>query len=130
MSKAGIIILPDMLHEKQYNNDKSSGGDEESEIVRDVQKWPKKTVLLDTDMFEVDDSWHDTPPEGFSLTVSILEKKRSSNFTFFFIQSQHDNEFLCSCLVSQQCGPHFLDGSRGHLWPMCMGLMGVPWKSC
>lgn len=94
MSKAGIIILPDMLHEKQYNNDKSSGGDEESEIVRDVQKWPKKTVLLDTDMFEVDDSWHDTPPEGFSLTVSILEKKRSSNFaSFLFSLSMTMNFF-------------------------------------
>ncbi|OEL33828.1 putative RNA polymerase II subunit B1 CTD phosphatase RPAP2-like protein [Dichanthelium oligosanthes] len=70
VSKAGIIILPDTLHQKQYNNDKSSGGDEESEIDRDIVKWPKKTVLLDTDMFEVDDSWHDTPPEGFSLTLS------------------------------------------------------------
>ncbi|CAL4910477.1 unnamed protein product [Urochloa decumbens] len=70
VSKAGIIILPDTLHQKQYSNDTSSGGDEESEIDRDVLKWPKKTVLLDTDMFEVDDSWHDTPPEGFSLTLS------------------------------------------------------------
>jgi hypothetical protein len=76
VSKAGIIILPDALHQKQFSNDKSSGGDEESEIDRDVLKWPKKTVLLDTDMFEVDDSWHDTPPEGFSLTVSILEEKK------------------------------------------------------
>ncbi|CAN6331317.1 unnamed protein product [Urochloa humidicola] len=70
VSKAGIIILPDTLHQEQYSNDKSSGGDEEAEIDRDVLKWPKKTVLLDTDMFEVDDSWHDTPPEGFSLTLS------------------------------------------------------------
>ncbi|KAF8762712.1 hypothetical protein HU200_009243 [Digitaria exilis] len=70
VSKAGIIILPDMLNEKQYNNDNSSDRDDESQIDRDVQKWPKKTVLLDTDMFEVDDSWHDTPPEGFSLTLS------------------------------------------------------------
>jgi len=70
VSKAGIIILPDMLHQKQCSNDKSSGGDEEPEIDRDVLKWPNKTVLLDTDMFEVDDSWHDTPPEGFSLTLS------------------------------------------------------------
>ncbi|CAN6326597.1 unnamed protein product [Urochloa humidicola] len=70
VSKAGIIILADTLHQEQYSNEKSSGGDEESEIDRDVLKWPKKTVLLDTDMFEVDDSWHDTPPEGFSLTLS------------------------------------------------------------
>ncbi|CAN6349621.1 unnamed protein product [Urochloa humidicola] len=70
VSKAGIIILPDTLHQKQFSDDKSSGRDEESQIDRDVLKWPKKTLLLDTDMFEVDDSWHDTPPEGFSLTLS------------------------------------------------------------
>ncbi|XP_062180420.1 putative RNA polymerase II subunit B1 CTD phosphatase RPAP2 homolog [Phragmites australis] len=75
VSKAGIIILPDMLHQNQYDNAKSTDGDEsddECEVDRDVVKWPKKTVLLDTDMFEVDDSLHDTPPEGFSLTLSTF----------------------------------------------------------
>ena len=75
-----------MLHQNQYDNAKSTDGDEsddECEVDRDVVKWPKKTVLLDTDMFEVDDSLHDTPPEGFSLTVSILEKKRNSSFASF-----------------------------------------------
>lgn len=79
VSKAGIIILPDMVNQQQYNNDydndKDAGENEIFEIDRGVVKWPKKTVLLDTDMFDVDDSWHDTPPEGFSLTVRILEKK-------------------------------------------------------
>jgi hypothetical protein len=55
-------MLPDTLHQKQFSNDESSGGDEESEIDRDVFKWHKKTVLLYIDMFEVDDYWHDTPP--------------------------------------------------------------------
>lgn len=40
------------------------------ELDRGRVKWPTKPVLLDTDMFEVEDSWHDTPPEGFKLTVS------------------------------------------------------------
>lgn len=74
VSKAGIIILPDMVNQQQYNNDydndKDAGENEIFEIDRGVVKWPKKTVLLDTDMFDVDDSWHDTPPEGFSLTLS------------------------------------------------------------
>ncbi|KAF0923132.1 hypothetical protein E2562_003349 [Oryza meyeriana var. granulata] len=74
VAKAGIIILPDMVNQKQYNddyeNDKDAGEDEIFEIDRGIMKWPKKTVLLDTDMFDVDDSWHDTPPEGFSLTLS------------------------------------------------------------
>jgi hypothetical protein len=66
-----------MLHQEQFENDKGNdtADKEVSEVDNDVVKWPKKTVLLDTDMFEVDDSWHDTPPEGFSLTVSILHKK-------------------------------------------------------
>ncbi|XP_051228181.2 putative RNA polymerase II subunit B1 CTD phosphatase RPAP2 homolog [Lolium perenne] len=74
VSKAGIIILPDMLHQEQFENDKGNdtADKEVSEVDNDVVKWPKKTVLLDTDMFEVDDSWHDTPPEGFSLTLSAF----------------------------------------------------------
>uniref|UniRef100_A0A0D9WCF6 RNA polymerase II subunit B1 CTD phosphatase RPAP2 homolog n=1 Tax=Leersia perrieri TaxID=77586 RepID=A0A0D9WCF6_9ORYZ len=74
VSKAGIIILPDMVNQKQfdidYDNGKDAGENEIFDIDRGAVKWPKKTVLLDTDMFDVDDSWHDTPPEGFSLTLS------------------------------------------------------------
>jgi len=84
VSKAGIIILPDMLNQKEYGDAKNNGGDDDPEIDRDVIKWPKKPVLLDTDMFEVDDSWHDTPPEGFSLTVSIIKKEKNKyQFCFF-----------------------------------------------
>jgi len=82
VSKAGIIILPDVLNQKEYDNAKNTGGDDDPEIDRDVIKWPKKPVLLDTDMFEVDDSWHDTPPEGFSLTVSIIKKEKRRNTSF------------------------------------------------
>ncbi|CAD6273049.1 unnamed protein product [Miscanthus lutarioriparius] len=57
-----------VLNQKEYDNAKNTAGDDDPEIDRDVIKWPKKPVLLDTDMFEVDDSWHDMPPEGFSLT--------------------------------------------------------------
>lgn len=66
-----------MLHQKQFENVHGKDTVEKvvSETDGDVVKWPTKTVLLDTDMFEVDDSWHDTPPEGFSLTVSIFERK-------------------------------------------------------
>uniref|UniRef100_A0A8R7NYM8 RNA polymerase II subunit B1 CTD phosphatase RPAP2 homolog n=2 Tax=Triticum urartu TaxID=4572 RepID=A0A8R7NYM8_TRIUA len=74
VSKAGIIILPDTLHQKQFENVHGKDTMEKvvSETDGDVVKWPTKTVLLDTDMFEVDDSWHDTPPEGFSLTLSAF----------------------------------------------------------
>ena len=93
-----------MLHQKQCSNDKSSGGDEEPEIDRDVLKWPKKTVLLDTDMFEVDDSWHDTPPEGFSLTVSILEEKKTMQLLLHLIQSQHNMNFFTAVRFCNNMG--------------------------
>ena len=82
VSKAGIVILPDLLHQKQFENDKGNDTVEKevSETDNGAVKWPTKTVLLDTDMFEVDDSWHDTPPEGFNLTVSILQKEASVLF--------------------------------------------------
>lgn len=35
-------------------------------------KWPKKPGLSDVDLFDSEDSWFDAPPEGFSLTVSLL----------------------------------------------------------
>jgi hypothetical protein len=47
---------------------------------RDVIKWPKKFVLLDTDLFEFDDSRHDTTPEGLSLTVSIIRKGEKGEY--------------------------------------------------
>jgi len=71
-----------VLNQKEYDNAKNTGGDDDPEIDRDVIKWPKKPVLLDTDMFEVDDSWHDMPPEGFSLTVSIIKKEKRRNTSF------------------------------------------------
>ncbi|GJN36142.1 hypothetical protein PR202_gb24981 [Eleusine coracana subsp. coracana] len=77
---AGIIILPDRLHQEQLENEKNTDGDDEFEIDRGIVKWPKKTVLMDTDMFEVDDSWHDTPPEGFSLTLSAFATMWSALF--------------------------------------------------
>ncbi|XP_072975505.1 putative RNA polymerase II subunit B1 CTD phosphatase RPAP2 homolog [Typha angustifolia] len=65
--EAGIVILP-------QPQDTDIGDAEENEDTfefdRGAVKWPNKTILLDTDMFEVEDSWHDTPPEGFSLSLS------------------------------------------------------------
>lgn len=63
VSEVGILILP---------QSQSLQGDDDDifKFDRGIVKWPKKTVLLDTDMFNVEDSWHDTPPEGFSLNLS------------------------------------------------------------
>lgn len=66
VSEAGILIFPQsqpLQGEKAYNDDIHK-------LDQGTVKWPKKTVLLDTDLFEVQDSWHDTTPEGFSLHLS------------------------------------------------------------
>ncbi|KAG9441077.1 hypothetical protein H6P81_016931 [Aristolochia fimbriata] len=60
VSEAGICILP---HDAE-------GSEDVSKPHQDGSKWPRKPVLLDTDAFDCDDSWHDSPPEGFSLTLS------------------------------------------------------------
>ncbi|MQM07596.1 hypothetical protein Taro_040436 [Colocasia esculenta] len=65
-TEAGIVILPLPIDSEEMDFE----ADEDAfEFDKGFVKWPKKTVLLDTDMFEVEDSWHDTPPEGFCLTV-------------------------------------------------------------
>ncbi|CAL9137359.1 unnamed protein product [Musa acuminata var. zebrina] len=66
-SEAGIVILPqpNCVDEGDVEEDEDT-----FEFDRGYVKWPKKTVLLDTDMFDVEDSWHDTPPEGFDLKLS------------------------------------------------------------
>ncbi|XP_068645832.1 putative RNA polymerase II subunit B1 CTD phosphatase RPAP2 homolog [Aristolochia californica] len=60
VSGAGICISP--LD--------SEGHEDVSEPFQGGAKWPTKPVLLDTDAFGCDDSWHDSPPEGFRLTLS------------------------------------------------------------
>lgn len=90
VSEAGIVILP----QPQYGEGGDSQANEEAfEIDRGVLNWPKKTVLLDTDMFDVEDSWHDTPPEGFSLTVCSDLLQLIITLVQFLL-------FIISCLVS------------------------------
>lgn len=67
------MLLPPPHHAEQRDANELEEEEEDSfELDNGAVKWPKKTVLLDTDFFEVEDSWHDTPPEGFNLTVGII----------------------------------------------------------
>ena len=98
-----------MLSQKEYDNCKNTGGDVDPEIDRGVIEWPKKPVLLDTDMFEVDDSWHDTPPEGFSVSVSNIKKgkkrERERDTSFLrLIQSQQDVCFFSALCFRNNLG--------------------------
>ncbi|XP_078158448.1 putative RNA polymerase II subunit B1 CTD phosphatase RPAP2 homolog isoform X2 [Carex rostrata] len=69
VSEAGIVILPQSSYGTEEEHQENREGDMQ-EIEREVVKWPQKPVLLETDEFEVDDSWHDNPPEGFNLDLS------------------------------------------------------------
>lgn len=33
-------------------------------------KWPPKPGFSSSDLFDTEDSWYDSPPDGFNLTVS------------------------------------------------------------
>lgn len=35
-------------------------------------KWPRKHGDPNYDLFDSEDSWYDAPPDGFSLSVSIV----------------------------------------------------------
>lgn len=63
----GVIILPHLhgVDEAKY---------EENDDVMDTDpvqlKWPPKPGFSTSDLFDSEDSWYDSPPEGFNLTVS------------------------------------------------------------
>ncbi|XP_028758580.1 putative RNA polymerase II subunit B1 CTD phosphatase RPAP2 homolog [Neltuma alba] len=67
VSEAGIIILPSPQDpgEEQTVEEVDS---REKDLVS--LKWPRKPGISDNDLFDLEDSWYDPPPEGFSLTLS------------------------------------------------------------
>ncbi|CAA7398542.1 unnamed protein product [Spirodela intermedia] len=103
-SRAGIVLLPPPNHAEQRNSNEPEEEDS-FEFDNGTVKWPKKTVLLDTDFFEVEDSWHDTPPEGFNLTLSPFATMWNALFGWltcsslaFIYGTDEDapqDEFLC-----------------------------------
>lgn len=70
VSEAGLIILP---------SPHGVGGEEAIENVDMLEKdsvtlkWPRRPGLSDVNLFDSEDSWYDPPPEGFSLTVSLVK---------------------------------------------------------
>lgn len=67
MSEAGVIILP-CLHNSNQGNPMEDVDMLEQESA--PVKWPG---IPQSELFEPEDSWYDDPPEGFSLTVSLIE---------------------------------------------------------
>ncbi|KAI9126836.1 hypothetical protein K1719_002432 [Acacia pycnantha] len=67
VSDAGVIILP-----SPQNPGEEQTVEEVDAIEKDSVslKWPRKLGISDNDLFDLEDSWYDPPPEGFSLTLS------------------------------------------------------------
>lgn len=67
VSEAGIIVLalPNDVHDVCSAEDVDAIDPEPTSI-----KWPSKTGISESDFFDSEDSWFDSPPEGFSLTLS------------------------------------------------------------
>ncbi|XP_057792034.1 putative RNA polymerase II subunit B1 CTD phosphatase RPAP2 homolog isoform X2 [Salvia miltiorrhiza] len=67
VSEAGVIILP-----PPHGVDTAKSEENADIIDTDpVQlKWPPKPGVLSSDLFDSEDSWYDSPPEGFNLQLS------------------------------------------------------------
>ncbi|KAK6119093.1 hypothetical protein DH2020_047165 [Rehmannia glutinosa] len=64
VSEAGVIILP-----PPHGEDEEENGDVmETDPLQ--LKWPPKPGFSSDDLFDSEDSWYDSPPEGFNLTLS------------------------------------------------------------
>ncbi|GER42614.1 RNA polymerase II subunit B1 CTD phosphatase Rpap2 [Striga asiatica] len=66
-SEAGVIILPPPHGEGEVKS-------EENSDVVDTEplqlKWPPKPGFSEADLLDSEDSWYDSPPEGFNLSLS------------------------------------------------------------
>lgn len=66
VSEAGIIVLP-----PAPDMDKEEYQDDDDMLEKEpTPKWPTKAGVPNYNLFESEDSWFDSPPEGFSLTLS------------------------------------------------------------
>ncbi|PIN25766.1 protein-serine/threonine phosphatase [Handroanthus impetiginosus] len=67
VSEAGVIILPPPHGEDEA---KSEENGDAVDTDQPTLKWPPKPGFSNADLFDSEDSWYDSPPEGFNLTLS------------------------------------------------------------
>ncbi|KAL1212756.1 putative RNA polymerase II subunit B1 CTD phosphatase RPAP2 [Cardamine amara subsp. amara] len=68
-AKAGIFLFPS-THQLDEEVTEEHIEEEMTEDEPTLLKWPNKPGILDSDVFDRDQSWVDGPPEGFNLTLS------------------------------------------------------------
>ncbi|GKV01333.1 hypothetical protein SLEP1_g13890 [Rubroshorea leprosula] len=71
-SDTGIIILlrPSDANEEEPVEGAQCADQPEPETA--PLRWPKRPGISDSDMLDPEESWIDTPPEGFCLTLSLI----------------------------------------------------------
>ncbi|XP_010551019.1 PREDICTED: putative RNA polymerase II subunit B1 CTD phosphatase RPAP2 homolog [Tarenaya hassleriana] len=105
ISKAGIVLLPNppQVDGEIYKVDDSEE-EETPESEPTLLKWPNKPGILDSDLFDPDQSWFDGPPEAFSLTLSafammwnaIFGWVSSSSLAYIYGKEENEHEeFVC-----------------------------------
>nr|XP_016454339.1 PREDICTED: putative RNA polymerase II subunit B1 CTD phosphatase RPAP2 homolog [Nicotiana tabacum]XP_016454340.1 PREDICTED: putative RNA polymerase II subunit B1 CTD phosphatase RPAP2 homolog [Nicotiana tabacum] len=70
VSNAGIIILPPP---QEVDKAILQENDEVLDTKPAPLKWPRKQGVPNYDVFESEDSWYDSPPEGFNLNVLLID---------------------------------------------------------
>lgn len=67
VSEAGVIILPPP-HGVDAAKPEENADDVDTDPVQ--LKWPPKPGFSSSDLLDSEDSWYDSPPDGFNLTLS------------------------------------------------------------
>ncbi|XP_055816543.1 putative RNA polymerase II subunit B1 CTD phosphatase RPAP2 homolog isoform X2 [Solanum dulcamara] len=79
VSKAGIVILPPSQElDEAIHQENDEMLDQEPAPL----KWPRKPGMPNYDVFESEDSWYDSPPEDFNMTLSPFATMFNSLFTW------------------------------------------------
>ncbi|KAL8171783.1 hypothetical protein V2J09_023587 [Rumex salicifolius] len=83
VSEAGIVVLA----QPNFTENKGIGEVDDAESKQAPLKGTKISDISSTDVFDSDDSWFDTPPEGFSLTLSPFATMWNALFTWMTCSS-------------------------------------------
>ncbi|KAF5183995.1 Rna polymerase ii subunit b1 ctd phosphatase rpap2-like protein [Thalictrum thalictroides] len=96
VSEAGIMISP-QLHEADNYSHKDENMTE-TDLV--LLKWPKNPGVLNSEIFGLEDSWYEPPPEDFSFNLSsfatmymaLFGWTTSSSLAYIYGQDENSHE--------------------------------------
>lgn len=127
VSKAGIVILPPSQEVDEAIHQEN---DEMLDTEQTPSKWPRKPGMPNYDVFESENSWYDSPPEGFNMTLSpfatmfncLFTWISSSSLAFVYGHDDSNNEEYLS--VNGREYPHKIVLSDGRSTEIKQTLAG------